>query len=54
MSRQIDKKTSKQVRIDVGLHKILKVMAAEEGRTLKALLEECLVEYLGPVHKDEK
>ena len=53
MSRQIDNKTSKQVRIDAGLHKIAKVTAAEEGRTLKALLEECLVEYLGPVC-DEK
>ncbi len=53
MSRQIDKKTTKQVRVDSGLHKILKVMAAEEGRTLKSLLEECLVELLGPVNKNE-
>ena len=54
MSRQSDKKTTKQVRIDAGLHKIAKVAAAEEGRTLKALLEECLVEYIGPVYKDGK
>jgi len=54
MSRQSDTKTTKQVRIDAGLHKMLKVMAAEEGRTLKSLLEECLVEYIGPVYKDEK
>lgn len=54
MSRQSDKKTTKQVRIDAGLHKMAKVRAAEEGMTLKALLEECFVKYLGPVYKDEK
>ena len=53
MSRQSDQKTSKQVRIDSGMHKLAKIRAAEEGMTLKALLEWCLADYLGP-DKDEK
>lgn len=53
MSRQSDQKTSKQVRIDSGMHKLAKIRAAEEGVTLKTLLEWCLADYLGP-DKDEK
>lgn len=45
-SQQSDKKTTKQVRIDAGLHKLLKIKAAEASTTVKALLEECLAELL--------
>jgi predicted HicB family RNase H-like nuclease len=46
MSRQSDKKTSKQVRIDSGLHQLLKIEAAKSNRSIKELLEESLAEYL--------
>lgn len=45
-SRQSDKKTTKQVRIDSGLHRLLKIRAAESGRTIRDLLEEALAELL--------
>ena len=44
--RQIDKKKTKQVRIDTGLHQLLKIMAAEQGESIKGLLEGCLTELL--------
>jgi len=43
---QIDKKSTKQVRIDAGLHQLLKIYAAKAGRSIKSLLEECLAELL--------
>lgn len=45
-NRQIDKKTTKQIRIDAGLHQLLKVKAAKSGITLKTLVEWCLAEEL--------
>jgi len=45
-NRKIDKKPTKQVVIDIGYHKLLKQESAESGRTIKAVLEECLSEYL--------
>ena len=48
MSRQIDTKSTKQIRIDIGWHKILKVLAAEDGKTIKELVEACLTETLSP------
>lgn len=45
-SRQSDKKPTKQVRIDAGLHQLLKVKAAKSSTTIKGLLEECLAELL--------
>lgn len=45
-SRQIDNKQTKQVRIDAGLHQLLKVKAAESSMTIKELLEEYLAELL--------
>lgn len=45
-NRQIDKKTTKQVRIDAGLHQLLKIKAAKSGMTIKALLEEYLADIL--------
>lgn len=51
-NRQIDKKTTKQVRIDAGLHQLLKVKSAKSGMTLKALVEDYLSELLA-VDSDE-
>ncbi|OGG24038.1 hypothetical protein A3A79_02475 [Candidatus Gottesmanbacteria bacterium RIFCSPLOWO2_01_FULL_43_11b] len=45
-SRQSDKKTTKQVRIDASLHQLLKVKAAKSSTTIKGLLEEYLAELL--------
>lgn len=45
-SRQIDKKVTKQVRIDSGLHQLLKIKAATEKTTIKKLVEGCLAELL--------
>ena len=41
---QIDSKTTKQVRIDSGLHKILKTEASRAGKSIKEYLEEHLVD----------
>lgn len=48
-SRQIDQKPTKQVRIDTGLHQLLKVHAAKTERSIKQVLEEALIEYLGAI-----
>jgi hypothetical protein len=50
---QSDKNPTKQIRIDTGLHRILKVKAAKSGMTIKMLLEEYLTELLSPL-SDEK
>ena len=44
--RQSDNKTTKQVRIDAGMHRLLKIKSAELGRTIRELLEEALTELL--------
>lgn len=46
-NRQVDKKLTKQVRIDSGLHYILKIKAAKENTTIRTLIEGCLAELLG-------
>lgn len=46
-NRQIDKKTTKQIRIDAGLHQLLKIKAAQLKTTIKTLVEGCLAELLG-------
>ncbi|MFA5750017.1 MAG: toxin-antitoxin system HicB family antitoxin [Candidatus Shapirobacteria bacterium] len=43
-NRQIDNKT-KQIRIDKSLHQALKILASEEGITIKTLVEEALKVY---------
>jgi len=43
-NRQIDSKT-KQVRINRRLHQALKILASEEGKTMKAVVEESLISY---------
>jgi predicted HicB family RNase H-like nuclease len=45
-SRQSDNKLTKQVRIDAGLHRLLKIKASTERTSIKALLEGCLAELL--------
>lgn len=44
---QSDRKVTTQLRIDMGLHKLLKIKAAEQGTTIKALLDEIMSEALG-------
>lgn len=45
-NRQIDNKTTKQVRIDAGMHRLLKLKATESGMTIKQFLEEYLADAL--------
>lgn len=45
-NRQIDKKTTKQVRIDSGLHQLLRIKAATENTSIKSLVEGALAELL--------
>ena len=52
-SKQIDNKSTKQVRIDAGLHQLLKVKAAKSGMSIKTLLEGYLAEMLA-VESEEK
>lgn len=53
MRRQVDSKTTKQVRIDNYWHRLLKVRGAEAGKTIKELLEEALSEWWD-VEKDNE
>lgn len=46
IKRRVDKKITKQVRIDSGLHQLLKIKAAAEKTTIKALIEGSLAELL--------
>lgn len=46
IKERVDKKITKQVRIDSGLHQLLKIKAASEKTTIKALIEGCLAELL--------
>lgn len=41
-NRQIDPKQTKQVLVDIYWHKLLKIRAAEVGKTIKELLDEAL------------
>jgi predicted HicB family RNase H-like nuclease len=45
-SRKIDKNLTKQVRIDSGLHQLLKIKAAKSGESIKTLIEGCLADLL--------
>lgn len=49
---QIDRKSTKQIRIDAGVHQLLKVYASQSGVTIKALLEDYLSDLLA-IDKDE-
>ena len=45
-SRQVDKKPTKQVRIDRELHRLLKIRAATEKTTIKSLIEGAIADIL--------
>lgn len=45
-NRQIDKKLTKQIRIDAGLHQLLKLKATKAGMSIKTLLEGYLADLL--------
>ena len=44
---QSDKNITKQVRIDAGLHTLLKLKATKQGTSIKTLLEGYLADLLG-------
>ena len=46
MKRQSDKKVTKQVRIDNGLHMLVKVDTAKQGETIRERLERYIYEGL--------
>ncbi len=46
MNESVDKKSTMQVRIDAGLHHLLKQKAAAEKTTIKVLIEGALAELL--------
>lgn len=46
MSKQIDKKLSKQVRVDAGMIQLLKIKAAESQTSIKSLVEGYITEGL--------
>ncbi len=46
MSRKIDKNSTKQIRIDAGLHRLLKIKASEHSMSIKTLLEGYVAEGL--------
>lgn len=48
MNRQVNTKLTKQIRLDTGWHKILKIIAAQNGGTIKDLVEACLSDYYSP------
>jgi predicted HicB family RNase H-like nuclease len=48
INRQVDKKTTMQIRIDTGLHQLLKIKAAKAGVSIKTLLEGYLANLLAP------
>lgn len=45
-SQQSDRNKTKQIRIDAGLHKLLKIKAATEKISIKSLVEGILAELL--------
>ena len=45
-SQQSDINKTKQIRIDAGLHKLLKIKAATEKTSIKALTEDILAEVV--------
>lgn len=45
-SKQSDKNITKQIRIDKGVHRLLKIKSAQCGKSIRELVETCLVELL--------
>lgn len=55
MSRQSDRKTTKQVRIDSRMHRYLKIEAAKRGESIRDLVEGVLGEtILAADHKNDE
>lgn len=52
-SHEIDKNLTKQVRIDGGLHTLLKIKAASAGVSIKTLLEGYVIDLLGEIKNEE-
>ena len=50
-NKQIDKKKTKHVRIDAGIHQLLKIEAAKSDRSIKSLLDSYVVEGLGVINE---
>lgn len=50
-NRQIDKKTTMQIRIDTGLHRLLKIKATEAGVSIKQFVEGYLADLLAVENK---
>lgn len=48
-NREIDNKMTKQVIVDKGLHKLLKLESAESGRSIRKLVEAAIVEAIGEI-----
>lgn len=46
ISKQVNKNPTTLVRIDAGLHRLLKIKAAGEGTTIRTLAEGALAELL--------
>ena len=49
--RPIDQRSTKQVLIDSGWHRELKILAAKQGKAIRDLIEECFPE-LFDTYKD--
>lgn len=47
MNKKVDKKLTMQVRVEMGLHTLLKILAAEQKTTIKTLIEGLIIDYLG-------
>ena len=52
-NQQLNKNKTKAIRIDISLHKLLKIEAAESGETLRSLIEGYIAEGLGPVGREK-
>ena len=50
---QSDRKVTKQIRIDANWHKELRVRAAQQETTIKAIMDEIFSEALSPTKEDK-
>lgn len=46
MSGKVDKNLTKQVRIDAGLHRLLKIESGKRDKSIKTLVEALLGDFL--------
>ncbi len=53
-TRKSDKNLTKQIRIDAGLHQLLKIKAAASGMSIKTLVEGCLADLLAMENKEDE